>query len=237
MSLPKIAAPTFELTQPSTGEKLQYRPFLVKEEKILLTARESNDRNDLFRGIKQVINNCITNEGFDVNKIPVFDMEYIFIQLRAKSIDNVVKFQVTDSDDGDVYKLELDLHDVEVQFPEKKHDGIIKINENIGVKMVFPSAEISDHIKNLTSITDITNEMIIRCIEYIFDEDDTFPWAKESRKEQEEFINNLPVDAYNQMQEFFDSSPYIEHTVTYQNRNGDEKKVVFRSLDDFFILD
>lgn len=237
MSLPKIAAPTFELTQPSTGEKLQYRPFLVKEEKILLTAREAGERSDIFRAIKQIINNCVLNEGFDVNKIPVFDMEYLFIHLRAKSIDNVIKFQVQDSDDGQTYNLEVDLNDVEVQFPEEKHNGLIQVNENLGVKMKFPTAEISDYIKNLKTMAEVENEMLMQCIECVYDEENTYPWSKESQKEKEQFLESLPVDAYNKMQEFFNTSPYIEHVVKYNNSEEKEKKVVFRSLDDFFILD
>lgn len=237
MALPKIAAPTFELIQPSTGQALQYRPFLVKEEKILLTARESGERADVFRAIKQIINNCIVTERFDVNKIPLFDMEYIFIQLRSKSVDNIIKFQVQDSDDGITYDLELDLNEVEVQFPEKPHDGIIKISETIGAKLKYPSAEISDHIKDLKSMTDVAHEMIMQCIEYIFDEEDTYPWDKESKKDKQEFLDMLPIETYNQMQEFFESSPKIEHTVTYKNANDKDKKVVFRNLDDFFTLD
>jgi len=237
MALPKIASPTFELTQPSTGEKLEYRPFLVKEEKVLLTARESGERSDIFRAIKQIINNCVLNEDFDVNNVPVFDMEYLFIHLRAKSIDNVIKFQVQDSDDGETYNLEVDLNEVKVTFPEKKHDGLIKINDNLGVKMKFPTAEISDHIKNLKTLSEVESQMIMQCIECVYDEEDTYPWSQESQKEKEEFLDSLPVDAYNKMQEFFETSPYIEHVVTYKNSQDKDKKVVFRSLDDFFILD
>lgn len=237
MSLPKIAAPTFELTQPSTGKKLQYRPFLVKEEKILLMARESGERSDIFRAIKQIINNCVFNEDFDINKAPVFDMEYLFIQLRAKSIDNIIKFQVQDSDDGTKYDLEVDLNDVEVQFPKEKHDGLIKVNENLGVKMKFPTAEISDYIKNLKTLSEVEHTMIMQCIECVYDEENTYPWDKESKKEKEAFLDSLPIDVYNKMQEFFDTAPFIEHEVKYTNKEDKEKKVVFRSLDDFFILD
>lgn len=236
MSLPKIAVPTFELTQPSTGEKLEYRPFLVKEEKILLTARESGERADVFRAIKQIINNCVLTDGFNVNKIPLFDMEYIFIQLRSVSIENTIKFQVQDSDDNITYDLMLDLNEVKVQFPEKQHDGIVKISETVGAKLKFPNAEISDHIKDLSNMTDVAHEMIMQCIDYIFDEENTYPWDKESKKDRVEFLDSLSIEVYNQMQEFFDESPKIEHIVTYTNSEGKEKKVVFRNLDDFFTL-
>ena len=236
MALPKIAAPTFELTQPSTGETLQYRQFLVKEEKILLTARESGDKNDVFNGIKQIVNNCVLNEGFDVDEIPLFDMEYIFIQLRSKSVDNMVKFQVEDSDDGQVYDLELDLNDVEVQMPETQHDGIIKIGETLGLKLKYPSAKISNAIGKAETMTAVTHEMILQSIEYVFDEDNTYPWDKESRKEQEEFVGTLPVHVYEEIGKFFDESPKIEHVVTYVNSEEKEKRVVFRNIDDFFTL-
>jgi len=236
MALPKIAAPTFELTQPSTGETLQYRPFLVKEEKILLTAKESGESSDVFRAVKQIVNNCVVNDGFDVDKIPLFDMEYIFIQLRAQSVDNIVKFQVEDSDDGIVYDLELDLNDVEVQMPEKQHDGVVKISDDVGVKLNYPNAKIADKIKETKSMTEVIHEMIIHSIDYVFDAEDTYPWNKESRKDKEDFIESLPVDAYEEISRFFDESPKIEHVVKYKNSQDVEKKVIFRNLDDFFTL-
>jgi len=236
MALPKIAAPTFELTQPSTGQKLQYRPFLVKEEKILLTAKEGGEKAEVFNAIKQIVNNCVLDEGFDVNKIPLFDMEYIFIQLRAKSVDNVVKFQVQDSDDNEIYDLELDLNDVEVQFPEKQHDGVVKISDEIGVKLSYPSAELADGIKKAKTMTDVAHQMIMYSVDYVFDADNTYPWDKESKKDKLDFIESLPVSAYEKIQAFFDDSPKIEHIITYKNSEDKEKKVVFRNLDDFFTL-
>lgn len=236
MALPKIAAPTFELVQPSTGEKLQYRPFLVKEEKILLTAKEGGESSDVFRAVKQIVNNCVIDEGFDVDKIPLFDMEYIFIQIRAKSVDNMVKFQVEDSDDGIVYDLELDLNDVEVQMPEKQHDGIVKISDELGVKLKYPNSKIADELKKTKTMTEVIHEMIINSIEYVFDAENTYPWSKESRKDKDEFIESLPVDAYEEISRFFDDSPKIEHIVKYTNSQDKEKRVVFRNLDDFFTL-
>jgi len=140
-------------------------------------------------------------------------------------------------EDNQTYNLEVDLNDVEVQFPEEKHNGLIQVNENLGVKMKFPTAEISDYIKNLKTMAEVENEMLMQCIECVYDEEDTYPWNKEPEKEKEQFLESLPVDVYNKMQEFFNTSPYIEHVVKYNNSEGKEKKVVFRSLDDFFILD
>lgn len=236
MALPKIAAPTFELIQPSTGKSLQYRPFLVKEEKILLTAKESGEASDIFQAIRQIVNNCIVNEDFDVDKVPLVDMEYIFIQLRSKSVDNIVKFRVEDSEDGQTYDLQLDLNDVQVQMPEKKHDGIIQINDETGLKLTYPTAKISESMKGLNTLTDIVYAMIMESIEYIFDSDNTYPWSKESKKDKEDFIESLPVNVYEKINEFFSELPKIEHVVNYTNSLGKEKKVVFRNLDDFFTL-
>jgi len=236
MALPKVTTPTFELIQPSTGETLQYRPFLVKEEKILLTSKESGESSDVFRAVKQIVNNCVVNDDFDVDKVPLFDMEYIFIQIRAKSVDNIVKFQVEDSDDGIVYDLELDLNEVEVQMPENQHDGIVKISDDIGVKLNYPTAKMANTLKEAKTMTEVIYEMIMNSVEYVFDAEDTYPWSKESRKDKEEFIESLPVDAYEEISRFFDDSPKIEHVVTYKNSQEKEKRVVFRNLDDFFTL-
>lgn len=237
MALPKIAAPTFELIQPSTGKKIQYRSFLVKEEKALLTARESGDKADIYRAIKQIINNCVLDETFDVNKIPLVDMEYIFIQLRSKSVDNIVKFQIEDSDDGKVYELEVDLNEIVVQYPEEKHDGIIKINDTVGIKMCYPYADIDEHIKDLETISEVLNTMVMECIEYVFDEENTYSWSNETDKEKNEFLDSLSVEVYAKMEEFLNTSPFIEHIVTYTNSEGTEKKIAFRNLNDFFTLD
>lgn len=233
--LPKIAAPTFELTQPSTGKTIQYRPFLVKEEKSLLIARESGERKDVFNAVKQIINACVMTEGFDVNQIPLFDMEYIFINLRAKSVNNIVEFQVEDSTDGKTYDLSVDLDEVQVVFPEG-HDNKVQISDKIGLVMKHPTPEISDKIANLETVAEITYQTMLSCIDYVYDEEETYPWAQSSDKERKEFLDNLPIEAYNKIQKFFETVPKIEHIVTYENSEGVEKKVVFRSLEDFFTL-
>lgn len=235
MSLPKVATPTFELVQPSTGEKLTYRPFLVKEEKILLIAKESDEKRDVFNAIKQVINNCVLTEEFDVNTVPIFDMEYIFLKLRAVSVNNVVNFVVEDSDDEIEYKLELDLNEVEVIFPDG-HDKKIEIDEEMGMMLKYPTPDISDRIANLKTIAEITYETIQSCVDYVYDAEEVYPWDQSSKKERDEFMDSLPVEVYDKIQKFFETAPRIEHVVKYKNSNGDEKRVVFRDLDDFFTL-
>jgi hypothetical protein len=235
MALPKISFPTFECVQPSTGNVLMYRPFRVKEEKILLFARESGEKKDIFNAVKQIINNCVVTEGFEVNDVPIFDMEYLFIKIRSVSVGNIVNFQVEDSDDKITYNLELNLDEVEVQVPENQ-DRKIMIDDNIGVILRHPTPEITDKIANLETITEVTYETIRFCIEATFDENNVYSWPITSEQEQTEFLDSLPVLAYKKIQQFFTTSPKIEHIVFYENSLGQRKRVVFRNLNDFFTL-
>lgn len=235
MSLPKIATPTFDLTIPTTGEKIQYRPFKVKEEKILMIAKESGDKADIFNALKQIVNNCVVTEEFDVNKIAMVDMEYIFINLRSKSVSNVVEFQVEDSDDGITYDLVLNLDEVEVST-DPKHDKKIMVNDDVGIMMKYPTPEISDKIINMKSVADITFETINECVDTVFDADDVYSWDGTSEEDKNYFIEEMPVEIFNKIKEFFETAPSIEHIVKYTNSNGKEKMVIFRDLDDFFSL-
>jgi len=231
--LPKIAAPTFELTQPSTKKPLQFRPFLVKEEKALLIAKESGERKDIFNAMKKVIGACVLNEDFNVDKVPLFDMEYIFLKIRAKSVSNIVKFKVDDSTDKKTYDLEVDLDEVEVKFPENS-DKKIMVSDSVGIVMKYLTAEISDEIDEESTDTEIIFRTMNHSIESVFDEENVYPWSDYKTKDREEFINSLSIEVYNKIQKFLDTMPSLEHVVTYTNSEGVEKKVVFRSLDDFF---
>lgn len=235
MNLPRIDIPTFELIQPSTNKPLQYRPFLVKEEKILLIAKESGEPGDVYNAIKQIINNCVVTEGFDVNTIPIYDMEYIFIQLRAKSVNNIVKFQVEDSDDGITYDLELDLNDVEVKMPNGLSNKIME-NDEIGLVLNYPTASVTDALAESESLTEAIYQLILNCVDYVFDSEDVYPWKECSQEEKEAFLDTLSTSTFAKIQEFFEYTPKIEHVVTYKNSEGKEKRVVFRDLNDFFTL-
>lgn len=233
--LPKFQTPVFSIIQPSTKKEIRYRPFLVKEEKILLMAKESDDKSDVYNAIKQVVNNCVMEENFDVDMIPIYDLEYLFIKIRSASVNNIVKFQVEDSDDSQVYNLEVDLNDVEVIFP-KNHSNKIMISDTIGVVMSYPTPALSEKIKNMSTATDIIYETILNCIEYVFDEEDTYPWIQEPAAEKQLFLESIPIDVYQKFNVFFNTAPKIEHVVKYVNSEGTEKKVVFRNINDFFML-
>jgi hypothetical protein len=233
--LPKISQPLYEIVQPSTGDQLQVRPFLVKEEKILLGAKESGDNNDVYMAIKQIVNNCVTNEGFDVNDIPIVDMNYIFIKLRAMSVSPVVKFKVQDSTDNIEYDLEMDLNEVEVKTNED-HTMKIDIDDNIGIMMKYPTPSLSEKIKNIDTEVELTTATIEDSVDYVWDADDVYPWKEISQAEKTSFLDELPITVYKKIQTFYDTAPKIEHVVTYENSEGTEKRVVFRDLNDFFTL-
>lgn len=235
MALPKIQAPTFECVQPSTGNSIQYRPFLVKEEKILLIAKESGERTEIFNAIKQIVNNCVVTEGFDADEIPIFDMEYLFLMIRSVSVGNKVAFKVEDSDDQITYDLELDLNDVKVEFPEG-HEDKVMIDENVGIVLKHPTPKIAEKLEEAETVADIIYETIMNCVHCAFDEERVYDWKTSTEEEKVEFLDMLPVQTYNKIQKFFETSPKIEHVVNYVNSQGKEKKVVFRNLDDFFML-
>jgi hypothetical protein len=235
MPLPQIAAPTFELIQPSTQETLQYRPFLVKEEKLLLIAKESGDKKDIHNAIKQIVNNCVLKDEFDANHIPIFDMEYIFINIRSKSVSNIVNFKVEDSTDGQEYELEVNLDEVQVVTNEE-HTKKIVVNDQIGIVMKYPMPEIAERIMEMTSFTNIAYETIMSSIDYVYDEENVYPWNENSKEQKEMFLDSLDTKTYDKLTDFFATMPKIEHIVSYTNSKGEEKKVIFRNLEDFFTL-
>lgn len=235
MSLPKISMPLFSTTLPSTGKQIEYRPFRVKEEKLLLIAKESAEQHEINLAIRQMIQNCVVNEDFKVDEITIFDMEYLFIKIRAVSVSNIIKFNVKDSDDEQEYEIEVDLNTVEIVM-NPDHDKKIMVSDKIGMQMKYPLPSISEKIKDMKTVTDITFETIDHCIDFVFDEEEVYPWDQSSDKEKEEWFEMLSIDNYNDIQDFFNTIPKLEHTVFYTNSQGTEKRVVFRSLSDFFDL-
>jgi hypothetical protein len=164
-----------------------------------------------------------------------FDLDYIFIKLRASSIDNIVEFTVEDSDDGIEYDLKLDLNTVEVKFPDN-HSKKIMVNDEIGIMMKYPTPKLADKMESDKTITDITFTTINECIDYIFDAEETYPWKDVSSTERVEFLDKLSIPVYDKIEKFFETSPMILEEVKYENSAGVEKTVVFKELEDFFVL-
>ena len=233
--LPKIATPTFELNLPSTGEKILYRPFLVKEEKALLFAKQSGERVDMINAIKSVISSCVLNDDFDIEKITIFDMEYLFIKIRAMSVGNEIEFTVKDSTDEQTYTFTLNLDEVEVKFPEEQKKEVL-LDDNLGIMMKYPTMNLSDKIAEKTDVLDVAFETIKNCIDYVFDRETTYSWDASTEEEKDEFLECLSKKQYEMLTSFFQKIPKIEHVFEYQNSLGEDKKVYFRKIEDFFLL-
>ena len=235
MALPKIQSPTFEVVIPSINKSVLFRPFLVKEEKILLMAQQSNDEKDIIKAIKQVVNNCCIEENFDVEKMALFDLEYLFLKLRARSVNNIIEVVYKDSEDEKEYKFVINLDDVEVKMP-KKIDKNIKINKKSGIIMKYPSASLVDEVKEFKNEIEILNFFILKCIQEIYDENDVYPASEQTEKELQEFLDSLDVKTFDKIREFIENIPKLHHTVKYLNAKGEEKFVTLNTLSDFFML-
>jgi len=235
MALPKLSHPTFQLNLPSTGQTISYRPFLVKEEMILLVAQQSQSQIDVINAIKQVINNCITTENVNVNDFATFDLEYFFIQLRSKSVNSIVKLSYKDNEDNKVYDFEVDLESIEVKRGVEAPSEI-KLNDTINLFLRYPRLEAMSTLADAEDPADFTFALIKSCLNKIVDGDKEYIFSDSSNEEVEEFLNALDVKTYEQINKFFDSLPKLEHVLTYTNETGREVKIKLDSLNDFFAL-
>lgn len=236
MSLPKLSYPTFEVTVPSSGDKIKFRPFLVKEEKILLIAQTGGDAKEILNAIKQVVNNCIVTEKFDVEKLTTFDLEYIFIKLRSKSVNNVIKLSYRDGEDDEVYDFEVDLDKVEMKM-DPEHSNKIKINdEGLGMILKYPRTDMIEKIGKVDTEIDVFFEVLKYCIEKVYDAENVYDTKEYEAKDIEEFIQSLDVNTFKQIQRFFETTPKLYYEMEYKNKLGKDKKIVLQNLTDFFTL-
>jgi len=233
MALPKIQSPVFNLTIPSTGETKKFRPFLVKEEKILLLAQQGSEL-DQITGLKQIINNCCI-EGIDIDTLTTFDLEYIFLKLRSKSVNNMVKLKFRDYEDEEVYEFEVNLDEVEVKF-DPEHEQTIRVTDDVGIKMKYPDVRITSQLTNTENVEDMFDAIVVNCIDSIFDAEKVYPASETEPGELEEFINNLDHKTFEKIQKFFETMPKLYHELTYVNKLGNDRKIKLESVKDFFTL-
>lgn len=235
MGLPVISHPTFSLVLPSTGQTVTFRPFLVKEEKILLVAQASEDRADIVRAIKQVISNCLIEPKIDVNDFTTFDLEYFFIKLRAKSVQNIITLSYKDNEDNNVYEVEVDLDQVDVIKPEGVESNI-EITSTSGITLKYPTMRLMDDVEHIDSAVDFNFAVMLACIELYYVGDNVYKIKDYSKAEAAEFLESLDVATYQKIQKFVEAMPRLEHTVSYTNTNGREVKITLKTLTDFFTL-
>jgi len=237
MPLPKISTPTYELEIPSTGKNIKYRPFLVREEKVLIVAMESEDTRSIANAVKDVIKNCIITRGVKVEELSTFDIEYLFLNIRGKSVGEEVEVLVTCPDDG-VTKIPLTiaLDEIQVQFDEN-HSKDIKLDDSLTLRMRYPSME--EFIKNNFAVSDIsvddTFEMITSCIEQVYNEEESWSAKDCSKKELKEFVEQLSSKQFKEIENFFGTMPRLSHKIKVLNPNTDvESEVVLEGLASFF---
>lgn len=241
MPLPKIATPTYELELPSTGKVIKYRPFLVKEEKVLILALESQDVKQITLAIKQVLKDCIITKGVKIDDLPSFDIEYIFLNVRGKSVGEAIDLIVTCSDDGETeVPVKIFVDEINVQ-KDPEHSPEIKVDDEIVIKMKYPSLD--QFIKNnfdfssqeSVSTIDRSFEIISSCIESIFTADEAWAASDVTKKELIEFIESMNAEQFKKIERFFETMPKLTHTFTVKNpKTKVENSVTLEGLTSFF---
>ena len=238
MPLPKIATPTYELELPSTGKTLQYRPFLVKEEKLLVLALESEDTKQITTAIKTVLKSCIITKGIKVELLPTFDIEFLFLNIRGKSVGEEVEVNLIAPDDG-VTEIPVKINLDEIRITENEdHNNKIKLDDNLLMEMKYPSLE--QFIKSNFDFNEQTNmdqsfDLIGNCIDKIYNEEEVWSTADCTKKEVKEFLEGMNSMQFKEVEKFFETMPKLSHTLNVTNpRTKVESEVVLEGLASFF---
>ena len=240
MPLPKFNTPTFELVLPSTAKKIKYRPFLVREEKILIMAMESEDTSQITSAIVQILNQCILTRGIKIEKLSTFDIEYLFLNVRAKSVGETVEVNVICPDDGETsVQMEIAIDSIKVK-KDKKHKDIIKLDDNLSKKLKYQS--LNEFIENNFDASDASRsevsqslDMITSCIDMIYNEEESWSATDSTKKELTEFVDQLNTKQFKQIERFFTTMPKLSHTVKVKNpKTSVESEVVLEGLASFF---
>jgi len=232
MSLPIINVPTYQLVQPSTKEELKYRPFLVKEEKLLLMAMEEESEKQMVNAVRTIVDNC-TFQTLEVEKLPMFDLEYIFINIRAKSVGEVASLKLLCEDDGETYAdVDVPLDKIEVNF-DKDHTNIVELGENIKMEMSYPTFEMAELVTDTT--VDNLFKLIEGCVNRIIDGETVYEKTDFSKKELSDFIDSLNSHHFQEVQKFFETMPKLSYKAEYENPKTKVKNsMTLEGLNSFF---
>jgi len=238
MPLPKIATPSYELELPSTGETIQYRPFLVKEEKLLVIALESEETKQITTAIKTVIKNCILTKNIKVESLPTFDIEYLFLNIRGKSVGEELEVNIICPDDGETQvPVKINLDDIQVQKNED-HTNKIKVDSSIMMEMKYPSLDQfikSNFDFNNKNAMDQSFELIGSCIDKIYTEEEVWSTLDVSKKELTDFLESMNSSQFKEIEKFFETMPKLSHTIKVKNPVTEiESDVVLEGLASFF---
>lgn len=230
MALPKIKHPTYSVKIPSTKQEVNIRPFTVQEEKLLLMARSSENTDDIVSAIKQIIKNCIV-ENIDVDKLATFDIEYLFIKLRSKSVGEMVDLEYTVPETEEKIKFKLDLEQINVKFNEN-HNTKFNVVGDIGVVMRYPTLNEVRMVESSDNPEETLLNILFKCIDKIYDQDNVY--SDFTEKELQDFINSLPIETMVKIREFFETMPAVIHEIKLKDKDGKNVDVVLRGLTNFF---
>ena len=238
MPLQKIATPSYELVIPSSKKKIKFRPFLVKEEKILILAMESQDSKQIANAVKNVISSCILSRGIKVEKLSTFDIEYLFLNIRGKSVGEQIEVMVTCPDDKKTQVPSvINIDSIKVQT-DKSHSRDIVLDDQYTLRMKYPSLDefIKNNFSNIGDVNvDDTFDLIASCIEQVFSEEESFTASDCTKKELSEFLEQLNSSQFKEIEKFFETMPKLSHTVKVINPNTQvESEIVIEGLQSFF---
>ena len=236
MALPKLNTPTYELEVPSTDDKIKYRPFLVKEEKILLMAMESGKGEDIIQAVKDIVNECTFNK-LDIANLPMFDIEYVFLNIRAKSVGEISKLKLLAPDDKKTYvETEINLTEVQVQVDEE-HTNKIELTDDMGMIMTYPTIDSFQKTGIQTIKAENMLDIIAACVLQIYEKkgEKVYQAKDQTKKELIEFIEQLNTQQFKKLQKFFDTMPKLKHTIKVKNpKTKKTSEITLNGLNDFF---
>ena len=237
MPLPKINTPTYELSLPSNGKKIKYRPFLVREEKILIMALETENQKQITNAVVEILDACIMTRGIKIKTLATFDIEYIFLNVRSKSVGETINVNIICPDDEKTsVEIPIDLESIKVK-KDKSHTNIVKIDDNLSLKLKYPSMEqfIENNFESTDETIKNTMKLITSSIDMIFSEEESWNASESTPKESEEFIEQLNSKQFQTIEKFFDTMPKLSHRVKVTNpKTNVESTVILEGLAAFF---
>ena len=237
MPLPKINTPTYELTLPSNGKKIKYRPFLVREEKILIMALETEDQKQITAAIIQILTACIMTRGVKLNELATFDIEYLFLNVRSKSVGETISLNLICPDDEKIsVEVSIDLDSIKVK-KDSSHTNIVKLDDNLSLKLKYPSMKqfIESNFEAGVETVSNTMDVVISSIDMIYNEEESWNASESTKKELGDFVDQLNTKQFKLIENFFDTMPKLSHKVKVKNPKTDvESTVLLEGLAAFF---
>lgn len=237
MSLPIIKSPesTFSIEIPSNKKTIQFRRMKISDEKILLFAKESEDNTDIYNAILQVVQNCIITPNIKVDDLTLFDIEYLFLNLRGQSVNNIIQLSFTDNEDNTQYEFNINIPDIKVHRLNNS-DMKIELSSTEGIIMKYPPASIYRDKEFLKSDESAYDKLMIKCIDKVYDKENIYPATEYKEDELLAWINDLEIKNYNKISEFVSNLPVVKYDIKYKNKMGNERTMSLATINDFFML-